>query len=70
MLSNNLEGALRFQAPQAPVSVTDIQIANADPPQCYQAGTGISGVNPLEISLHERDEVMGLVMDEDCLFLK
>ncbi|KAK7017378.1 carboxylic ester hydrolase, partial [Favolaschia claudopus] len=56
-------GNLRFRAPRPPAHTTGVQLANAQPDQCYQAGNGLSATNPYK----SRDVVVGT--SEDCLFL-
>ncbi|KAE9392202.1 alpha/beta-hydrolase [Gymnopus androsaceus JB14] len=67
-------GALRFNAPAPPPSVSGTQKANAYPVRCFQGGIGMSPVNPVSKNaggfkyqnsefIHADDE------SEDCLFL-
>jgi hypothetical protein len=62
----NMEGSLRFQAPQAPARVNGIQKATSITPSCYQAGEGSSQTNPF-IRNEKRDSTLP---SEDCLFLE
>ncbi|KAF8158883.1 Alpha/Beta hydrolase protein [Mycena galopus ATCC 62051] len=55
-------GELRFQAPTPPATVTGVQQALSDPPQCYQGTFGASPTNPFT----PRQVVEET---EDCLFL-
>ena len=63
----NMEGFLRFQAPQAPTKVTGIQPATSPPPQCYQSGIGTSNTNPFihNCLLKKQDSML---VSKDCLF--
>ncbi|KAJ7461510.1 Alpha/Beta hydrolase protein [Mycena latifolia] len=54
-------GNLRWRAPAPPAKVGGVQLADSQPPQCYQGTFGASLPN----SLAARD----LVQSEDCLFL-
>jgi hypothetical protein len=64
----NIEGSLRFQAPQAPDKVTGVQAATSRPPQCYQGSEGNSTTNPF-VSHPLRERQIGST-SEDCLFLE
>ncbi|KAJ7704491.1 Alpha/Beta hydrolase protein [Mycena rosella] len=54
-------GNLRWRAPSPPSTVSGVQLANINPPQCYQGTFGASLMN----SLAARDDEQS----EDCLFL-
>jgi hypothetical protein len=65
----NVEGSLRFQAPQAPAKVDGVQQATSPPPQCYQAGEGTSQTNPF-IPNPLLKKRYSTLTSEDCLFLE
>ncbi|KAJ7442655.1 Alpha/Beta hydrolase protein [Mycena latifolia] len=54
-------GNLRWRAPAPPAKVGGVQLADSQPPKCYQGTFGASLINPLAA----RD----LAQTEDCLFL-
>ncbi|THU80318.1 alpha/beta-hydrolase [Dendrothele bispora CBS 962.96] len=66
-------GSLRWKAPQSPDSVPGIQLANSQPPMCFQAPGGMASESPFRNSSsnhQKRDVDEGLLPeDEDCLFL-
>ncbi|THV05688.1 alpha/beta-hydrolase [Dendrothele bispora CBS 962.96] len=64
-------GSLRWKAPQSPDSVPGIQLANSQPPMCFQAPSGTAPESLLgNSSSKKRDVDEGLLpADEDCLFL-
>ncbi|THU76180.1 alpha/beta-hydrolase, partial [Dendrothele bispora CBS 962.96] len=66
-------GSLRWKAPQSPESVPGIQLANSQPPMCFQAGGGMASESPFRNSSsnhQKRDADENLLPeDEDCLFL-
>ncbi|THH08486.1 hypothetical protein EW145_g2677 [Phellinidium pouzarii] len=57
-------GTLRFQAPVAAPTVTGTLLANAQPPECPQAGMGDEPTSPSSSRLVKRATDI-----EDCLFL-
>lgn len=61
-------GKLRFQRPQAPPTVSGVQLANVHPQQCPQGDTGTSATSPF-VGLHKRQAANASEI-EDCLFLK
>ncbi|KAF8879332.1 Alpha/Beta hydrolase protein [Gymnopilus junonius] len=78
-------GSARFRGPVSPVTVSDIQQANAQPPTCIQAALGAFGAAPTspfregQTTLRKRverrsDEAPTAATEstesEDCLFLK
>ncbi|KAK1229855.1 hypothetical protein PQX77_007073 [Marasmius sp. AFHP31] len=63
-------GDLRWRAPALPPNVTDVQQADTEPPQCYQAPFGTNPTNPFpsgEGQTLTKREPSGT--SEDCLFL-
>ncbi|KAF8881219.1 Alpha/Beta hydrolase protein [Infundibulicybe gibba] len=61
-------GALRWTAPRVPATVTAVQQANAEPPQCFQAGSGVSATSPFRTSPVAK-RAAAVTTSEDCLFL-
>ncbi|KAF8451113.1 Alpha/Beta hydrolase protein [Boletus edulis BED1] len=57
-------GNLRWAAPQAPQTVSGVQLATSEPNECYQAGLGSASTSPFS-STKKRD----VSQSEDCLFL-
>ncbi|TFK73212.1 alpha/beta-hydrolase [Pluteus cervinus] len=72
-------GNLRWRAPQTPAKTSGILQANAQPPQCFNAGAGLENVtpfrNPNPFAPARRSEPVGkrdiipTVSSEDCLHL-
>ncbi|KAL5492762.1 hypothetical protein ACEPAI_4209 [Sanghuangporus weigelae] len=58
-------GELRFQAPQPPTPVSEVQIADTMPQRCPQAGSGQATVNPFAAHVSSRETYK----IEDCLFI-
>ncbi|KAJ7864548.1 Alpha/Beta hydrolase protein [Mycena leptocephala] len=56
-------GELRFRAPQTPENATGVQLATAQPNQCFQASGGMSATNSLTA------RAIDVGTSEDCLFL-
>ena len=66
----NVQGSLRFQAPQAPARMNDVQTATSPPPQCYQASGGTSQTNPYVHNRSRSEKRYSSRTSEDCLFLE
>ncbi len=66
-------GNLRFRAAQIPAFTPGVQMANAQPAMCLQAGAGAAAATPLR-SPATSDIISrateSLAPSEDCLFLK
>ncbi|KAF5336306.1 hypothetical protein D9758_014477 [Tetrapyrgos nigripes] len=60
-------GDLRFRAPQSPANVPGVQQANTEPPECFQASSGLSPTNPFSNQTLAKRQ--GREQTEDCLFL-
>ncbi|KAK7461053.1 hypothetical protein VKT23_008981 [Stygiomarasmius scandens] len=62
-------GPLRWKAPQSPDSVSELQLANSQPPMCHQAPFGSASTSPFRnlSSINEKRDTPS--EDEDCLFL-
>jgi len=65
---SSLTGSRRFRAPFAPETTPGIQLANAPPSTCLQAGQGSSSASPFRIKQDKRATDVGA--SEDCLFLR
>ena len=62
-------GSLRFREPQLPSYTPGVQLANKEPPECWQAGMGTAPKTPFrDTSLKTR--ATEPESSEDCLFLK
>ncbi|KAK7461054.1 hypothetical protein VKT23_008982 [Stygiomarasmius scandens] len=66
-------GPLRWKAPQAPDLVSDLQLADSQPPMCRQAPFGNASTSPFRnlSSVNEKRDIAVETPseDEDCLFL-
>ncbi|KAF7327277.1 Carboxylic ester hydrolase [Mycena kentingensis (nom. inval.)] len=61
-------GSLRFRAPEAPGTISGVQSATTEPPQCIQLpilSTGTAETNPFRMAVR----APSTEMSEDCLFL-
>lgn len=73
-------GNLRWRAPQTPAKTPGVLQANAQPPQCFNAGSGLENTTPFRSPNPfaparrsepvEKRDVIPNVNSEDCLHLK
>ena len=69
-------GSQRFREPQLPSYTPGVQLANKEPPQCFQAGmatapkTPFRNTSPTKRFETRSDSSTELESSEDCLFLK
>ncbi|KAH9481796.1 putative secreted lipase [Psilocybe cubensis] len=61
-------GAARFQAPALPATTPGVQQANAQPPECFQANSGVASTTPFRIGKNAA-RAADAGPSEDCLFL-
>jgi len=69
-ISDYQKDDLRWRAPVLPPNVTGIQLADSEPPQCYQAPFGANPSNPFPPSEDRMVKREPSGDNEDCLFLK